>query len=60
VLAGYDPVNPSRAVLRPSFNWWTLVPVFLGVVLGVSGFRLRRAQRQAPPIAELPEPRLSS
>jgi hypothetical protein len=57
VLAGYDPVNPSRAVLRPRFNWWTLVPVILGVVLGVSSLRLWRAQRPGPPVAELPESR---
>lgn len=56
VLAGYDPVNPSRAVLRPHFNWWTLVPVILGVVLGVSGLWLWRVQRPGPRITELPEP----
>lgn len=51
VLAGYDPVNPSRSVLRPRFNWWTLVPVFLGAVLAGAGVRQWRTQRAAATLA---------
>lgn len=45
LLAGYDPVDPFRTVLRPRFNWWTLIPPALGAILTAIGIALwRRTQ----------------
>jgi hypothetical protein len=45
LLAGYDPVNPSRAVLRPRFNWWTTVPAAAGGIVAALGILLWRRNR---------------
>ena len=47
LLAGYDPGNLGRAVLRPRFNWWTITPVLLGVLFAAIGIMIWRQGRRA-------------
>lgn len=50
LLAGYDPVNPSRTVLRPRFNWWTAFPVLMGGLLSALGVIVWRRNRTVTPV----------
>lgn len=50
LLAGYDPVNPSRTVLQPRFNWWTTVPVVMGALLAAVGIMMWRQNRKPPAV----------
>ncbi|MEP7324955.1 MAG: DUF3592 domain-containing protein [Gemmatimonadota bacterium] len=54
LLAGFDPENPSRTVLHPRFNWWTLAPVVLGALFGGFGVVIWRQRRRA--IETVPTP----
>ena len=47
LLAGYDPIEPGRAVLEPRLNGWTLVPVAMGAFLAAVGIMIWRHSRRA-------------
>jgi hypothetical protein len=54
MLAGYDPVNPDRAVLSPRFNWWTTGPALIGALFIGLGVAIWRQNRGSPETGATP------
>lgn len=54
LLAGYDPVNPDRAVLHPRFNWWTTAPALMGALFVSLGVMIWRQNRRTLETAATP------